>query len=147
MNGSREIRSNGRNFADIVTELKHELKDFVETRVALLKSEIQEKLGHLKVAAPLAALGALLLMTAYLLITLAIVALVGVFINNSFRWAIAFGAVGIVWAILGGLAAYIAKREFEVNQLKPQRTLEVLRGDKIWLEHEVKNSVPRDVPA
>lgn len=130
---------NPRSVSLILAELKQELKEFFGTRTAILKAEYREKLAHIKVAAPLAAVGVVLLLTAHFLITLAIVAVVGVFIDNGFRWAIAFGAVGIVWALLGGIAIYVAKREFELNRLAPQKTLEVLRGDKTWLQREVRN--------
>src|ERR687888_475347 len=55
---------NGRSLTEIVADLKEETKEFVRTRVEMFKSELQEKLGMLKVAAPLGAVGALVLTTA-----------------------------------------------------------------------------------
>jgi hypothetical protein len=49
--------------------------------------------------------------------------------------------VGVVWALFGGVAAYFAKRELELKTLAPKRTIEVLKGDKVWLQREVKNQV------
>jgi hypothetical protein len=40
---------------------------------------------------------------------------------------------------LGAVALYIAKREFEVNRLMPQKTIEILKGDKLWLQREARN--------
>ena len=134
--------SNSRSLSAIVSELRGELKDFVQTRIEMLKSELREKASRLKIAGPLAALGVLLLATAYLLITLGIVALVAVaFSNSPYQWVFAFLSVGVLWAVLGGVAAYFAKRELELKTLAPTRTIELLRQDKIWLRREAKNQI------
>ena len=134
--------ANGRSLATVLAEMKEELKQFIETRFALLKAEVSEKLQTLKIAAPLAAVGILFLVTAYLLFTMALVGLVLAFLPTSpYRWCFAFLAVAILWSILGGISAYFAKREFEVKGLLPQKTIAVLKGDKLWIQSEVKNRV------
>ena len=136
--GVNNVRSIGATLA----EMKLELLDFLDTRIELLKTEVREKLKILKAAAPLGALGALLLGTAYLLFTLALVSLVVVaFQDNPYRWFFAFLIVGFAWAVFGGIAVYFAKRKLETETLLPQRTIEVLKGDKIWIEAEVRNQV------
>ena len=133
---------NGRSLASTLAEMKIELLDFLDTRIELLKTELREKLKILKAAAPLGALGALLLGTAYLLFTLALVSLVVVaFQDNPYRWFFAFLIVGFAWAVFGVIAVYFAKRKLETETLLPQRTIEVLKGDKIWIEAEVRNHV------
>lgn len=133
---------NGRSLAAIVAEMKEELNEFVQTRIEMLKQELHEKTARLKIAAPLAAIGLVLLATAYLLITLALAAAVAAFFANSpYRWFFGFLIVGILWALLGGVAAYFAKRELELNTLAPRRTIEVLKGDKIWLQKEVNHEL------
>jgi uncharacterized membrane protein YqjE len=134
--------NNGRSLAATLAEMKIELLDFLDTRIELLKTELQEKTKILKSAAALGALGLLLLGTAYLLFTLALVSLVVVaFQGNPYRWFFAFLIVGFAWAVFGGIAVYFAKRELEMKTLLPQRTIEVLKGDKIWIQTEVKNQV------
>jgi len=133
---------NGRSLASTLAEMKIELLDFLNTRIELLKTELQEKGKILKAAAPLGALGALLLATAYLLFTLALVSLVVVaFQDNPYRWFFAFLIVAFAWTVFGAIALYFAKRELEMKTLLPQRTIEVLKGDKIWIQAEVKNQV------
>ena len=83
----------------------------------MLRAEFKETLTHLKIAAPLAIVGLIFVGTAYLLITAATVALVAVFIDSTFRWFFALGGVGILWLVLGGVALYVAKREFELKRL------------------------------
>jgi len=134
--------SNGRSLAAIITEMKEELKDFVQTRIEMFRTELQEKLKTLKIAAPLAGLGALLLGTAYLLFTMALVGLVVAFFrDNPYRWFFAFAAVAVLWTLLGGIAAYFAKREFELKGLMPRKTIEVLKEDKLWIQAEAKNQL------
>jgi len=136
--GVNNVRSIGATLA----EMKLEMLDFLDTRIELLKTEVREKLKILKAAAPLGALGALLLGTAYLLFTLALVSLVVVaFQDNPYRWFFAFLIVGFAWAVFGVIAVYFAKRKLETETLLPQRTIEVLKGDKIWIEAEVRNHV------
>ncbi|HSY65949.1 MAG TPA: phage holin family protein [Terriglobales bacterium] len=136
--GVNNVRSIGATLA----EMKIELLDFLDTRIELLKTELREKGKILKAAAPLGGLGALLLGTAYLLFTLAVVSLVVVaFQDNPYRWFFAFLIVGFAWAVFGGIAVYFAKRKLETETFLPQRTIEVLKGDKIWIEAEVRNHV------
>jgi uncharacterized membrane protein YqjE len=131
--------NNGKSVAALFAEMKQELQDFVQTRVTMFKVELQEKVRVVKAAAPLAVIGAVLLLTAYLLFTLALVSLVFAFLpDNAYRWCIAFAAIGVLWLILGGIAAYMAKRELEVKGLLPKRTVEVLKEDKMWIQAEVK---------
>ena len=134
--------SNGRSLAAIVTEMKEELKDLVQTRIEMFRTELQEKVKTLKIAAPLAGLGALLLGTAYLLFTMALAGLVVAFFpDNPYRWFFAFAAVAVLWTLLGGIAAYFAKREFELKGLMPRKTIEVLKEDKLWIQAEAKNQL------
>lgn len=134
--------NNGRTVAAVLTEMKGELKEFISTRLALFKAELNEKVKTLKIAVPLAAVGLVLLGTAYLLLTLALIALVFVFLpDNPYRWCFAFLSVGILWSLLGGVAAWFAKRELELRGLAPQKTIRVLKDDKIWIQSEVNNQV------
>ncbi len=133
---------NGKNLPTLLTEMKEELKDFVQTRIAMLKAEVGEKLGVLKTAAPLGAAAILLLSTAYFLFALALVGLiVAALADNPYRWFIAVLCIAVLWSILGGIAAYLAKRELEVKGLMPKRTIEVLKGDKMWVQSEVKHQI------
>ena len=141
MSSNAESNHTVRSLAAIAAEMKQELKEFVETRIAMLKSELREKIAHWKIAAPLAGIGVVFLGTAYLLITLALVALAAAFIDSPYRWFFALIGVGVLWALLGGVAVYIAKREFELNRLMPEKTLEVLKGDKVWLQKEARNQI------
>lgn len=133
---------NDKNVAALLSEMKEQLKEFAQTRFAMLKAELQEKVRVAKASAPLAVIGILLLSTAYLLLTIALVGLIAAaFPHNPFRWAIAFGLIGVLWAILGAGAAYAAIRAIMSKGLAPRRTVEVLKADKLWFQSEVKSQI------
>jgi len=134
--------NNGRSVASVLSDMGDDLKRFAETRIVMLKAEIREQLKTLKIAAPLAAGSIALLATAYLLLTMSIVALVfAILPDNAFRWCLAFLAVGILWSIAGTVAAYLAKRELETKGLLPNKTIRVLKGDKIWIQSELRRQI------
>ena len=130
-----------RTVADVLADMKEELKQFVETRLALLKTELRDKVQTLKIAVPLAGVAILLLGTAYLLLTAAAVSLLAVFIPGAYSWCLAFLAIAVLWGLLGALAAYFAKREFALKEMLPRKTIGVLKQDKIWVQSEVKSQV------
>jgi len=132
--------NNHRTLASIATELKNEISESIETRVALLRAELRGKLHHMKNVAPMAAVGIVLAATAYLLFTLALVALfAGLMPSSAFRWFLAFVGVGILWSLVGGIFLYVARRRMATSNLIPQKTIEVLRNDKLWLQQEARN--------
>jgi uncharacterized membrane protein YqjE len=142
MNETRYTENHVRSLSAIVAEIKEEVKDFVQTRVEMFKSEVRETLNAWKTAVPLALIAVLLLATAYLLITLAVVGLVAVaFWDNPYRWFLAFLIVGVVWSLGGGLLGWLALREFQSKGLFPKKTMEVLKADKIWIQSEAGDPV------
>jgi hypothetical protein len=129
----------GQGIASVLHEIKEEAGQFVQTRVSLLKTEMRDKLPSLKTAGTLAAAGGLLLLTAYFLLTVALVVIIAAGLKNSeFRWFFALLAVGVFWAVLGGVAIAMARREIAQKGLMPKRTIAVLKGDKMWLRKEAK---------
>ena len=139
-----EVHGNGRRVSEILTEMKAEFVEFAHTRIAMLRTELRGSLRLAKVAIPLLGVAALLLGTAFLLFTGALVGLVvAAFPHNLFRWFFACLVVGLFWTILGATAAYFAKRQFQSKSIMPKRTLQVLKGDKLWIESEVRNRYER----
>jgi len=135
-----DASSNGRSLAAIISEMRDELKQFVQTRIELLRREIQVNLGVLRAAAPLIAIAALFLTCAFLLLTIALVALITTaFAGSAYAWFFAFLIVGVVWLIVGASAAYMAVHQFRKRGLMPRRTMGVLKADNIWLQQEAKS--------
>lgn len=130
---------NGKNLAGVVADLKEESKQFVSTRLAMLQAEMREKLSAWKTAVPMAVAGALLLGTAWLLLTGAIVAAIYVAFEGS-AWAafLALIIVCVAYAICGGAALWMAKAKVSEAGIAPKRTLRVLKDDQIWISNEAR---------
>jgi uncharacterized membrane protein YqjE len=123
---------------ELLLEMKRELLDFVTTRVELFRSEVQETLAAIKSAAPLAVIAIVLMITAYLLLTLAVVGLIAVaFVGNPYAWFFAFLIAGGAWGLFGIIAAFLAMRSLRKLGFFPKKTIEVLKADKVWIDREV----------
>ena len=132
---------NGRSLAAILSDMKSELQEFAQTRIELLKREMKEKAAAAKAALPLAAVGALLLTTAFLMFSVALAALVAVaFGENPYRWFFGGLAVAILWSIIGAGALFTAKQRLSKHTIVPQKTVEVLSADKNWIQREVRKA-------
>jgi len=130
---------NGKNLSAVVNDLKEESKQFVSTRLAMLQAEMKEKISAWKTAIPMLVIGAVLMGTAWLLLTGALVAAVYVAFANS-AWAafLALIIVCVAYAICGGLALWIAKSKVQETGVAPKRTLRVLKDDQIWISNEAR---------
>lgn len=142
MNGMNQETHNGRTFGSILSETKEELKEFVETRIELFKTEMRDRLKMVKRVAPAAVIGLVLVGTAYILFTLAVVgAIAGALQGFAYAWCIAFFCVSVLWGVPGVLALAAAKRRFNAKELVPKRTLDVLKQDKAWIQTEVRTQI------
>jgi len=123
-------------------EALREFRDFVETRVAMLQSEMRENLANLKFAAPLLVAGVLFGATAWLLLTGALVAVLTVAWHGSaYAPFIALVIVGVAYAAIALCALFMARGRMSKKGLLPERTLNVLKEDKVWLENEVRTQL------
>jgi VIT1/CCC1 family predicted Fe2+/Mn2+ transporter len=133
------VNENGRTLAGVVAELKDELKDFAQTRVDMLRSELRDKMKAWKMAVPLIAVALLLVLTAWLVLTGALIAVIAAaFYPSRFAYFFAFIIVGVVYALAGTIAGAFAWRELKEQGMVPHRTLQVLKDDRVWLQTEAR---------
>jgi hypothetical protein len=131
---------NGRSLAQVIAELKDELKNFVQTRLEMLRAEWREKLQAWKLALPLMACGVALLATSWFLLTAAFIAIVAAaFYPSRFAYFFAFAIVGAIYSLVGAMATAFAIREMRVRGMIPQRTIQVLKDDATWLQTEARS--------
>ncbi len=133
---------NGRTVAEVLNEFKEELKDFVATRGQMLRSEMQEKVGAWKTALPAIVIGAVLLLFALLVFTAGLVFLIALAFNGQ-PWAMAAASFIVfgVYALAGAFLLLYGWRTAKQPGLTPERTLNVLKQDKIWLQHEARTEL------
>lgn len=130
-----------RDFRTIVGELKDEVVESAQTRLALLKTELRERAVALKYATPLLAIGAVFLLTAFLVFTATLVTLASLgFTDSPYRWFFASLIVGILWSIVGAVALYTGVRRMKRQALVPLKTVQVLSDDKSRLQENVKKA-------
>jgi hypothetical protein len=134
--------TNGRSLGATVNEVKEEFKLFAETRIAMLQAEMKEKVSLIKASAPMLVIGALLGSVAFLVLTGALICLVHMaFAGSAWGWFFAFLIVGVVYAVFGGVAGFMGYQNLTKNGLTPERTIKVLKDDKVWLQNEARTQV------
>ena len=130
-----------KSIATILSETKEELKQFVTTRISILKAEMDEKISRIKSVIPLAIVAALFLVSAWGVFTFALVALLQAFFAPSvYAWLWASLIVTLVYAIVGAAAGWFAYSEIKATKLAPTRTLKVLQQDQVWIQNEARTA-------
>jgi uncharacterized membrane protein YqjE len=130
-----------KSIATILSETKEELKQFVATRVSMLKAEMDEKISRLKAVIPLAMVAALFMVSAWGVFTFALMALLhAFFVPSAYSWLWASLIVMAVYLIVGAVAGWFAYSEIKATKLAPTRTLKVLQQDQVWIQNEARTA-------
>jgi hypothetical protein len=130
-----------KSLATLLAETREELKEFVTTRIGILKAEIQEKIRTFKYVVPIMLIAAVLLVAAFMTLTFALIALLhAMFLPSPYAWlwgALIIGGVYLVLAIAIGWFAY---SELIEQGIAPTRTLNVLKQDQVWIQNEARTA-------
>jgi uncharacterized membrane protein YqjE len=130
-----------KSIATILSETKDELKQFVTTRVNILKAEMDEKISRLKAVIPLAVVAALFLVSGWMVFTFALIALLQtLFLPSVYAWLWASLIVTAVYLLVGAIAGWLAYSEIKATSLTPTRTLKVLQQDQVWIQNEARTA-------
>jgi hypothetical protein len=125
--------------ASVLAEIKEEVKDFIEIRLQLLRSETTEKLRTWKHWVPLLAVGLGLALTSWIVLTFTLVALIHAwFLPGAYAWVWAGLIVTGVYSVSGGVIGRFAFRRLSATGLAPKRTIEVLKQDQVWVQNETR---------
>ena len=125
---------------EVIDEIKVEAKEFVSTRVAMFKAELNEKFTRIKSSVPMLAAAAVFGLGAFFALTFGLVAAVAAAIDNDFRWAIGAGAIFLLYALIGGVVGWMGYKELTTEGLAPQRTLRILKQDQVWIQNEARSA-------
>jgi len=130
-----------KSIATILAETKDELKQFVTTRVSILKAEMDEKISRIKSVIPLAVVAVLFLLSGWMVLTFALIALLhSLFMPSVYAWLWASLIVTAVYMVVGGIAGWLAYSEIKATHLSPTRTLKVLQQDQVWIQNEARTA-------
>jgi uncharacterized membrane protein YqjE len=130
-----------KSLGTILAETKDEVKQFVTTRVNILKAEIDEKVTRLKAVIPLVLVAAMFLLSAWMVLTFALIALLHtLFMPSAYAWLWASLIVTAVYLVVGGVTGWLAYAEIKATSLTPTRTLKVLQQDQVWIQNEARTA-------
>lgn len=132
---------NEKSIGTVVSETKEELKDFIQTRIAILKAEITEKLNTWKYSVPMLAGAAVLLLAGWIVLTFTLVALLAALFQPSpYAWVFGSLIIGVAYLLLGVAVGWFAYSELKSVGVAPQRTMEVLKQDQVWIQNEARTA-------
>jgi uncharacterized membrane protein YqjE len=132
-------RTDERSVVSVLAEIKDEVKEFVRTRISMLQSEMKDNLSALKMAVPMIGAALLFGMTAWFLLTAALVAIIGnAFLPNGLAYFFALIIVGVAYLLIGAILGSFAFRELKKRGFKPERTIKVLKEDQVWFQTEAR---------
>jgi hypothetical protein len=102
---------------------------------------VHEKIRTVKNVAPFLAIAVALLLGAWITLTFALVAMLhSIFLPSPFAWAWASLIVGGVYLVLGIAVGWFAIGEIKSVGVSPNRTLQVLKEDQVWLQNEARTA-------
>jgi uncharacterized membrane protein YqjE len=130
-----------RNLSELFSTFKEELKDFINTRVQMLRAEMSEKTSAIKAAIPAIAIGAALLLVSLFVFTGLLITVIAQAINNNWAYPIAFAVVFVLYALIGAALAAYGVRTMKSAGMAPERTLRVLKQDQVWLQTEARTQL------
>ena len=130
-----------KSISDVLAETKAELKDFFDTRLQILRSEMKDKVRSLKQSVPLLLIAVALLLAAWITLTFALVALIQTwFLPSAYSWMWAGLIVAILYLVAGTVVGWFGYTEMREVGVAPKRTLEVLKQDQVWIENEARTA-------
>ena len=118
-------------FADALSQMT----TLFETEIRLVKTEISEKISSAINAVIVLLVAAVLLLAALFIILFGIVQLVIFF--GVVAW-LAYFIVGVVIAVAGAIALYVALNKLSTDNLMPKRSLNQLGKDADVVKEQVK---------
>ena len=135
------INGNHKPVQEVITDLKEELKEFLNTRFAMLRAEMTEKANNIRMVAPVLLLGVGLLLTAWVTFTGLAIVLIAHLVPGPWAYVISFAIVTFAYGAIGAASAMYAWGKLKHTGVKPERTMRVLEQDRVWLQAEAKTQV------
>jgi len=130
------------SFKGAINDIKGELRDFINTRLLLLRQEMKQKASAYKVGMPMLVVGLAGLVLCTIFLHVAILAILAVaFGGGAMAWFYSAIILFGVYAALGGAFAYIGMREIKQTGIVPTHTMRVLKQDQNWMQREAKTQV------
>ena len=134
--------TDARTITGTMNAAKEEFKQFAETRLAMLQAEMKEKLTAMKASLPMLVIGGAVALTSFLVLTAALICVLWtVFTPSPYAPFLACVIVGVAYALVGFGALFLGYNRLTEKGLIPERTIKVLKEDKVWLQNEARTQL------
>jgi hypothetical protein len=141
INDSERV-TDARTITGTMNAAKEEFKQFAETRLAMLQAEMKEKLTAMKASLPMLVIGGAVALTSFLVLTAALICVLWtVFTPSPYAPFLACVIVGVAYALVGFGALFLGYNRLTEKGLIPERTIKVLKEDKVWLQNEARTQL------
>lgn len=125
------------SLGELFKQLAQDSATLVKQEVALAKVEMRENLRSAGKDAAMIAVGGGLLLVGLLVLTAALVAVIGDALDNYWLGAL---IVGLLFVVIGGVLAKNNLAKLKKDGLGPEQTIQTLKEDKRWLQSEMQQA-------
>jgi uncharacterized membrane protein YqjE len=130
------------NLPVLLTRLGDDVMQLFDTKVSLLKVEVQEEVNAFLRAGIVIAMAAMVALIGFALASVALAFGISTQLANTnlttpARYGLSFVSVGLVYLIGGTITALVMKGRLSRQSLLPNRSVNELRKDKEWLKKEL----------
>jgi hypothetical protein len=134
-----------RSIGVLLRELAEEARDLVKQEVTLAKTEASEKasllgrnVGYLAAGGAVAFAGALFILAGLSVLVSWGLAKAG--LSEGMAAWLGPGLVGLLVTIVGAVLVMKALKTFKDGSLKPEKTIQTLKEDKQWAQHQLQRA-------
>lgn len=125
------------SLGELFKQLAQDSATLVKQEVALAKVEMRENLRSAGKDAAMIAVGGGLLLVGLLVLTAALVAVIGDMLDNYWLGAL---IVGLLFVVIGGVLARSNLAKLKKDSLGPEQTIQTLKEDKRWIQSEMQQA-------
>ena len=111
--------ANHKPVQEVITDLKEELKEFLNTRFAMLRAEMTEKVNNIRMVAPVLLIGIGLLLTAWFTFTGLAIVVIAHLVPGPWAYVISFAIVTVAYGAIGASSAMYAWGKLKHTGVKP----------------------------
>ena len=142
MNKRVEIPAEMENLPVLLTRLGDDVMQLFDTKMSLLKVEVQEDVNAFLRAGIVIATGAMVALIGFALASVALALgistqLANTTLTTTGRYGLSFVIVGVIYLIVGTIIALVTKGRLSKQSLVPNRSVDEFRKDKEWLKKEL----------
>lgn len=136
------VNSGSESLPSLVGRLGEDVMQLFDAKLSLLKVELKEEASAYARSAVTIALGAIVLTIGFALINVAVAFGISTLFANAdlsqaAKYALGFILTGLLYVVIGGIVIMTMKTRLARHDLVPNKTVDELRKDKLWLKNEL----------